>query len=297
MLNKPKILIILLLLAGSINLTSAQTDKIHWYSFEEAVKLNNEKPKKMFMDVFTDWCGWCKVLDKSTFPNPVIVENINKYFYAVKLNAERKDTVWFNGYPYINPTPDGNRSTHQLAAAILKGRMAYPSMVFFNDSIQILHVIQSYLKPSQLEPWLVFIGEEKFKTMTYDSFQLAYKVKAQDDWAELAKPVVMHTLTFDAGKTVLKETTYTQLDSVVNVLKTSPAMNIEIDGYTDNTGDAAANKTISEQRAKAVYDYILAKGIEAARLSYVGYGQLNPIADNATIEGQKLNRRIEIKVK
>lgn len=281
--------------------TNKPAEKIHWYTMDEAMKLNAEKPKKVFMDIYTDWCGWCKVLDKSTFPNPVIVEKMNKYFYAVKFNAERTDTIRFHGTAFINPNPGVGRSPHQFAAALLKGRMSYPSMVYFNtllkDSLSMITLVQSYMKPSQLEPVLEYIGGDYFKTMTYDTFMLKYKVLANDDWAPPVKPAVMNTVKFDDGKNILKEATNAQLDSVANILLNNPAMKIEIDGYTDNTGNAATNETLSLNRAIAVYNYFVGKGIDTARLSYAGFGSSNPIADNSTAEGKKENNRIEIKVK
>src|SRR5664279_713123 len=69
------------------------SEKIRWYSFEEAYTLNKKKPKKIFIDVFTDWCGWCRKMDAETFTNPTISEYMSDHFYCVKLNAERKDTV------------------------------------------------------------------------------------------------------------------------------------------------------------------------------------------------------------
>ncbi len=85
-------------------------EKIHWYSFEEAYKLNKKKPKKIFVDVFTDWCGWCKKMDAETFTNPVISKYMAKHFYCVKLNAERKDTVIIDGVKFTNPNPGSKRS-------------------------------------------------------------------------------------------------------------------------------------------------------------------------------------------
>ena len=73
-------------------------------------------------------------------------------------------------------------------------------------------------------------------------------------------------------------------------------LKIEIDGYTDNTGGDDYNLKLSEQRAKAVFDFLVGKGIPKNRLSYKGFGKNNPVADNATEEGRKLNRRIEFKV-
>jgi thioredoxin-related protein len=157
-------------------LFAQNADKITWHSFEDAVTLNSQNHKKVFIDIYTDWCGWCKVLDKSTFPDTTIIRLMNKYFIAVKLNAERKDTVVFNGYSFVNPNPDGYRSPHQLASSLLKGRMMYPSMCFLDDSVRLITTVQSYLKPNELEPVLEYIGANKYLTMTYDSFKLSTKI-------------------------------------------------------------------------------------------------------------------------
>ena len=78
-------------------------DKIHWISFDEAIKLNSGYPKKkILIDVYTDWCGWCKKMDAVTFSNPVIASYINEHYWAVKLNAEGYDTIIYNGVTYTN---------------------------------------------------------------------------------------------------------------------------------------------------------------------------------------------------
>lgn len=275
----------------------AQTEKITWHSFEDAVKLNEQLHKKVFIDVFTEWCGWCKVLDKNTFTNPEIIKIMNDNFIAVKLDAERKDTVVFNGYAFVNPNPTGYRSPHQLASSMLKGRMSYPSMVFMDDSMRLITTVQSYLKPTELEPILMYIAKDKYQTMTYDSFKLSYKVLSSDEVVEkAAAPVILNKVVFDAGKSTLVKEAYPQLDSVVTALKSNAVMKIEIGGYTDNIGDETSNKSLSEKRAKTVYDYFISKGIDESRMAYAGYGSKNPIAENTTNEGQKRNRRIEIRI-
>ena len=275
---------------------SQSSDKIHWYSFEDAAKLNAQHPKKVFIDIFTDWCGWCKELDRSTFSNPVIIKMMNENFYAVKLNAERTDTIIFNGYTFVNPNPKGFRSPHQLASSMLKGKMMYPSMVYMDDSMRLITVVQSYMKPPELEPILAYIGHDYYKTIPYDTFIKSYKVISTDIKAvDKSKPFILNKVVFDPGMSTLKANTFPQLDSMVNILKEIEKLKFEISGYTDNTGNEAANKALSEQRAKAVYNYFISKGVEAARMSFAGYGSLNPVADNKTIAGQKLNRRIEIK--
>ncbi|WP_158860348.1 thioredoxin family protein [Lunatibacter salilacus] len=80
-------------------------DKINWYSFEEVVKLTEENPKMILIDVYTDWCGWCKKMDKDTFTKKVVVDYVNDNFYAVKLNAEdKKKKFTFRGKEYSEET-------------------------------------------------------------------------------------------------------------------------------------------------------------------------------------------------
>ena len=70
-------------------------------SFEEAVERCAKEPKMVFIDVYTDWCGWCKRMDQSTFANPVIAQYMNDHFYAVKFDAERQDTITFQGHQFV----------------------------------------------------------------------------------------------------------------------------------------------------------------------------------------------------
>jgi thioredoxin-related protein len=296
MIKQSKNIVILFCCAFIVIRVSAQTDKvagkIQWYSFEDAVKMNVQNHKKVFIDIFTDWCGWCKELDRSTFTNPAIVKLMSENFIAVKLNAERKDTVIFNGYMFVNPNPNGNRSPHQLASSMLKGRMMYPSMVFMDDSMRIITTVQSYLKPVDLEPILAYVSSNKYLNMKFDSFKLSYIPLS----IETEKPLILREAATKPGVSSLEKSSQNQLDSMVMIMKINSAIKIEIDGYTDNTGDEATNKTISENWAKAIYDYFISGAIDASRLTYSGFGPINPIGDNSSAEGQKLNRRVEIKI-
>src|ERR1051326_1000883 len=89
---------------------SEEGEKIQWHTFQEAVALSKKEKRKIFIDVYTQWCGWCKVMEKNTFTNPVIVKYMNAHFYAVKLDAEMKDTVVFNNNTFVNPNPTTLRS-------------------------------------------------------------------------------------------------------------------------------------------------------------------------------------------
>ena len=146
--------------------------KMKWYSIEEAVELNNHtrKKKKFFVDVFTDWCGWCKKMDANTFTDPVIAAYMTEHFWPVKLDAETKDTITINGQVYVNPRPDARRSSHQLAIAILNRRMSYPSFAFLDENVKLITVLPGYNPPEKLEPVLHFIAEEAYKEESFQDF-------------------------------------------------------------------------------------------------------------------------------
>ena len=111
---KKQILLVVAVLAST--LSSAQ--QIQWMSLEEAIAAQKITPKKIFMDVYTDWCGPCKLLDKKTFQNPDVSKYISEHYYAVKFNAEGQEEINFFNQTYTNPSYDPNRKvrngTHQF---------------------------------------------------------------------------------------------------------------------------------------------------------------------------------------
>ncbi|PLX21147.1 MAG: thioredoxin [Salinivirgaceae bacterium] len=135
--------------------------KINWLSFEDAIAKSEKNPKKIIIDIYTDWCKWCKVMDNNTFSNPIIAKYINDNYYAVKFNAEGTAPVNFKGHEFTNQNR-GNRSPHDLAIALLNGKMGYPSYVFMNEKHEIITVVQSYLPPEKFEPMISFIEKELY---------------------------------------------------------------------------------------------------------------------------------------
>ena len=101
-------------------------------------------------------------------------------------------------------------------------------------------------------------------------------------------------INFETGKALIKPESENIIDQVAQLLKENAALKISVEGHTDNVGTAPANQTLSENRAKAVMNAIIAKGIDKARLSSKGWGQTKPIADNKTDDGKAKNRRVEI---
>lgn len=108
--------------------------------------------------------------------------------------------------------------------------------------------------------------------------------------------IVLHNIYFEFDKNTLLQQSYKELLNLIELLREYPKMKIEIQGHTDNQGSASYNQRLSEQRAKAVVDYLISHGIEAKRLGYKGYGKENPIADNSTEEGRATNRRVAFKI-
>ncbi len=156
--------LVIAILALNMNVYSLGDEKaqINWISIEDAEKLVKQNPKKIFVDVYTDWCGWCKRMDANTFSHSYIIDYINKNFYAVKLNAEQEESITFRGVEYVNENSGQRRSSHNFAKALLQGRMSYPSVAFFDEELNLITAIPGYRDPKAFEPLLVFFHEDVF---------------------------------------------------------------------------------------------------------------------------------------
>jgi len=165
-----RLLVITLLLTLVYTLSGfAQKAEVEWYTIEEALELNQKAPRKIFIDVYTDWCGWCKKMEANTFTHPTIAKMLNEDYYAVRFDAETTDTISFAGQQFINEG-QRSRSPHQLAVALLQGKMSYPSIAYLNEDNQLLTAVPGYYTPDKLEPILVFFAEDAFKTESFEDF-------------------------------------------------------------------------------------------------------------------------------
>lgn len=171
--------IILLLAIMVASVTTAQ--EIQWMSMNEALAAQKKEPRKIFMDVYTTWCGPCKLLDKNTFSNKKVIDFINKNFYAVKFNAEGTEEITFQDFTYTNPNYQegrkGRNATHFFADALkLQG---YPSLVFFKDDGQLIQAIPGYKTPQQLEIYLKMIANDDYASITtmekWEEYQKNFK--------------------------------------------------------------------------------------------------------------------------
>ena len=100
--------------------SEVEAEAVEWLTWEEAAKLNETNPKKIFVDVYTDWCGWCKVMDKKTFTDPKVAAYLKEHFYSVKLDAEDKEPINFRGQAFEFVKVEGSRrgGIHMLAYSL-----------------------------------------------------------------------------------------------------------------------------------------------------------------------------------
>jgi thioredoxin-related protein len=156
--------------------------KIKWMTLAEAQAAAKKDGKPLMVDVYTQWCGPCKMLSGKTFMDDQLAAYVNANFHPVKFDAEGNEKVTFNGKEYANPgynpqAGGGRNSTHELTMAIapVNGRVAYPTVVYLDKDGKVISPVQGYLTPEQMEPILEYIGKGKYATMDYQTFTKDFK--------------------------------------------------------------------------------------------------------------------------
>lgn len=170
----------LILLALMISVAISAQDKIKWVSVSDLESLQKEEPRKVLIDVYTKWCGPCKMMMAQTFTDKEVINYINKNFYAVKFDAEGNEKVNFKGYEWTNedydPNKRGRNGTHDLTLAIapVNARIAYPTIVYMDENLNIIQPIQGMMRPPQIMPLLTYMANDKYKEQNYDEYLKEY---------------------------------------------------------------------------------------------------------------------------
>ncbi len=133
---------------------------IKWHSFDEGVALARQENKKLLVDVYTDWCVWCKKMDKDVYTNGAVSQSMASNFIAVKLNAESEKGVTFNG---------GSINETSLAGSM--GVTGYPTVVFLDPGAKPITKISGYMEPKEFASVLRFIGEDHYKTKSFEDYR------------------------------------------------------------------------------------------------------------------------------
>ncbi len=171
-----------LLVLSQQQAVTTTTETVRWMTIDQAVKLQQAQPKTIMIDMYTDWCGWCKKMDQTTFSNPAIARYINDHFYPVKLNAETRDTLYYRDTMYVNNNT-GQRPPHSLAVKLLGGRMSYPTTVYIDENFRV-NAVPGYMDVGQIEPLLIYFAEKVYNTANYEDFQKNFKKTFTPDTVE-----------------------------------------------------------------------------------------------------------------
>jgi len=172
-----------------LNKDSVKHDsKVNWITFEEAIELSKTEPRKIMIDLYTEWCGWCKRMDEDTFEDEDIANYLNAYYYNVKFDAEYKDDIVFNGrtYKFIK---NGRRGYHELAAELANGRLSFPTTVFLDEKHRKIQPIPGYKDAVLFEQIITYFGGDMHKKMPWEKYQRVYKTKKKESEPIDALPV------------------------------------------------------------------------------------------------------------
>ncbi|KAA0990798.1 thioredoxin family protein [Dyadobacter aurulentus] len=152
-------------------------DQIHWLTIEEAFEKVKKEPKKVMIDLYTDWCGWCKVMDRETFKNKAVVAYVNAKYYAVKLDAEQRKTIVL-GDKKFEFLPQGAKGINQIALALTNNQPSFPTTVFLDDQFNMIQPLAGYLKPKEFHEVITFFGEDFYKKEDFENYKAkTYKEK------------------------------------------------------------------------------------------------------------------------
>jgi len=152
--------------------------QVKWMTMQEVKTAMEKEPRKVLMDVYADWCGPCKLMDKNTYGDSEISKYINENFYAVKFNAEGNDKFEFKDREFSNPNYVEGKvgARHEFAQYL--AIYSYPSTVFFDENFEPITNLRGYFDAQEFKPYLIL-----FATKAYE------KIKSQADWERFQKKI------------------------------------------------------------------------------------------------------------
>ncbi len=142
--------------------------EIQWLTMEQAYEKTQLEPKKILVDLYTDWCGWCKVMDRGTFRDARVVDYVNKHYYAVKFNAEQKQAVILGDLQFDY---DAQNRMHQLALSLTNNAPSFPTTVFLDEKFQMIQPLPGYMKALEYHKVITYFGEGYYKKMPFEKYK------------------------------------------------------------------------------------------------------------------------------
>ena len=138
---------------------AGEKNTLRWKSFDDGMAESKKSGKKVMIDVYTDWCGWCKKMDKDTYSDGTVADYLNKKYVTIKLNAESSNKLQYQGKSYTE---------QELAAAF--GISGYPSIIFLSETGEAITVYPGYADAGQFKTVLSYIGEDHYKTTKFQDY-------------------------------------------------------------------------------------------------------------------------------
>ncbi|MCB9309734.1 MAG: DUF255 domain-containing protein [Lewinellaceae bacterium] len=162
-----------LFLIGSTTIVGIGQNKIKWLTWAQALEKSKVEKRKIFVDIYTDWCGWCKKLDATTFSEDQIAKYLNENYYPVKFNAEMQEPITLRGREYVF-VKSGRSGYHELAAQLLQGKLSYPSMVFLDENFGLIQSIPGYQDVNTFEMIITYFGSNSHKSVAWQKYMMDF---------------------------------------------------------------------------------------------------------------------------
>ena len=143
---------------------------INWLTLEQAIEKSKTEKRKIFVDVYTSWCGWCKHMDSTTFVSGAVAKYLNEHYYPVKFNAEQQGDIVFKDKTY-HFKKSGTRGHHELAAEWLNNRLTFPTIVFLDENMTLIQPLGGYQDAVKMEAIINYFGTDSHKKTPWEAYE------------------------------------------------------------------------------------------------------------------------------
>jgi thioredoxin-related protein len=149
-----------------------EKQKLNWLTLAETEEKLKKEPRPVLIDLYTNWCGWCKVMDRKTYSNQKVIQYLNEKFYVVKLDAETKTELSWKGKKY---NYNASYKTNELAISLTNGELAYPSTIFLPTDNSAPQSIAGMIEVKDMELIAKYFGENHYGTISFDDYAKKFK--------------------------------------------------------------------------------------------------------------------------